>query len=445
MKKACVMTTWMVLVMTVTMAVRGNAEEGWVSLFNGKDFSGWVTPKKDHNWKVVDGVIDYESKGGNLVTEKKFEDYVLQLEWRFKRTAGKPYNAKVFNPDGTQKKDANGKPMTQPVKNADSGIFVRGTGQSQVNLWCWPCGSGQLWSYHRSKDPEIVKGALPKVNADKPVGEWNEMEITMRGEKVKVVLNGKLVIDSRMPGIPEKGPIALQHHGGYNEGKKEWNSASALIQFRNIRIKELSKEDEVNEGGKDVAQTGEWKDLFNGKDLNGFAFSIGRKGTENNGTYTVKDGVVICSGKPSGYMYTRKSYSKYTLTYDWKFKRPDELKTNKKFNSGCLIHIKEKNLLGVWPKSIEVQGMHRQAGLILPIPRNVKCKHTFDDEVRKKVVKPLGEWNTNVIDVNGGEMTITINGSVVSTVSDSELTEGPIGFQSEGAEIHFRNIRILEK
>ncbi len=50
-----------------------------------------------------------------------------------------------------------------------------------------------------------------------------------------------------------------------------------------------------------------------------------------------------------------------------------------------------------------------------------------------------------VIDVDEGNMTISLNGSVVSTVSDCELTEGPIGFQSEGAEIHLRNIKILEK
>ena len=78
------------------------------------------------------------------------------------------------------------------------------------------------------------------MNADKPVGEWNEMEITMKGETVTVVLNGKTVIDqSKMPGIGTKGPIVLQHHGGYNAKNKTWSSASALIQFRNLSIKEM--------------------------------------------------------------------------------------------------------------------------------------------------------------------------------------------------------------
>ena len=215
-------------------------KEKFISLFNGKDLKQWVLPKGEHTWKIVDGIIDYESKGGNLTTKKSFSDYVLKLDWRFKRTAGPPYNAKIFDQDGNQKLDADGKPMTRPIKNADSGIFVRGSGKSQVNLWCWPCGSGQLWAFHKSEDPVLRKGALPKVNADKPVGEWNEMEITMKGETVSIVLNGKTVLDqSKMPGVGASGPIVLQHHGGYNEKNKTWSSASALIQFRNLFIKEL--------------------------------------------------------------------------------------------------------------------------------------------------------------------------------------------------------------
>ncbi len=228
---------------TLTLAEPPQNEPGFVSLFNGKDLSGWKVPEGEHTWKVVDGVIDYQAKGGNLVSEKEFEDYVLRLEWRFKRTAGPAYQAKLFNSDGTQQVGSDGKPMTKPIANADSGIFVRGTAQTQVNLWCWPCGSGQLWAYHRSDDPRIRQGALPSENADRPVGQWNEMEIQMRGNAIKVVLNGKPVIDTQMPGAATKGPIVLQHHGGFNEAKQEWSPASALVQFRNLRIRELSAGD----------------------------------------------------------------------------------------------------------------------------------------------------------------------------------------------------------
>ena len=224
--------TTVTLILTSGLFAAKN-EDGFISLFNGKDFSGWKLPSKEHNWKVIDGVIDYEAKGGNLVTQKSFKDYVFRLDWRFKRTEGPTYNAKLFDAKGNHVGN-------KPVKNADSGIFLRGTGKSQVNLWCWPCGSGQLWAFHGSKDPAIRKGSIPKVNADKPVGKWNEMEITMKGETVSVILNGKTVLDkSNMPGVGREGPIALQHHGGYNAKSKTWSNASALIQFRNLRINEL--------------------------------------------------------------------------------------------------------------------------------------------------------------------------------------------------------------
>lgn len=186
--------------------------------------------------------------------------------------------------------------------------------------------------------------------------------------------------------------------------------------------------------------------LFNGKDLDGWKF-VFKGSTENEGTYTVKDGTIICSGKPSGYLMTPKSYSNFKLTYEWAFKRPENLQADADFkgNSGCLIHINEGPGIGVWPLSLEVQGMNRQAGLILPIPRNVKGEKTYDKAAYAKAIKPVGEWNTFVIDVKGGDLTVTLNGEIVSTVKDCELTQGPIGFQSEGAEVHLRNIVIEER
>ena len=204
------------------------------------------------------------------------------------------------------------------------------------------------------------------------------------------------------------------------------------------RADQLTAQEDAGEG---------WTSLFNGKDLTGWKFCIGEEGVDNDGTFTVEDGILICSGKPSGYMYTEKSYADYTLQFEFAFEKPTGLKNDSEFrgNSGCLIHIGEKSALGVWPRSIEVQGANRQMGLILPIPRNVRCTHTFDKDALAKVVRPVGQFNKMEIEVQGGEMVISINGAVVSTVGDCELTEGPIGFQSEGSETHWKNIRIREK
>jgi hypothetical protein len=107
--------------------------------------------------------------------------------------------------------------------------MLRGHGKAQLNIWCWSIGSGEVWGYRtdKSQPAEVRRGATPLVNADKPPGQWNSFEVTMKGDRVTVKLNDKLVIDNaQLPGIPEEGPIGLQHHGD-------------PIQFRNVYIKRL--------------------------------------------------------------------------------------------------------------------------------------------------------------------------------------------------------------
>ena len=224
-------------------------EEGWTDLFNGRDLSGWRVPEGDNgHWKAVDGVIDYDAQSEaagdkNLWTEAAYGDFVLHIEWRLKETTGE-YPMPTILPDGSYKTDANGEVIKVKRPNADSGVFLRGTPKAQINIWCWPCGSGEIWGYRNDmkQPPEVRAGCVPKVCADKPVGEWNTYVITMRGETVSVVLNGQTVIDNaRLPGVPAEGPIALQHHGGFNRETGTWSPASSLIQFRNIRIKQLPR------------------------------------------------------------------------------------------------------------------------------------------------------------------------------------------------------------
>jgi hypothetical protein len=221
--------------------------DGFVSLFNGKDLTGWVAPEGDNgHWKVLDGVLDYDAlseapgKDKNLWTAKEYKDFTLRIDWRLKQTTGL-YPMPVVLPDGTHKLDANGKEILNPTPNADSGIFLRGVGKAQVNIWCWPIGSGEVYGYRMDKSmpPEVRAGVTPKMNADKPVGEWNTFEITMKGDRLTIILNGKTVIENaQLPNVPASGKLALQHHGG--RGKDgQMNAASSLIQFRNISIKEL--------------------------------------------------------------------------------------------------------------------------------------------------------------------------------------------------------------
>ena len=221
--------------------------EGFEPLFNGTDFSGWRVPEGDGgHWKVVDGVIDYdamsEAEGDkSLWTEEEFGDYVLRIDWRLKTVEvytnpGVP----IILADGTHKRDSKGNEIRMAVPDSDSGILPRGHGKGQANIWNWPTGSGEVYGYRMDENmpPEVRAAAVPRLNADNDIGEWNTFEITVRGQHMSVVLNDQLVIDEiHLMEIPERGPIGLQHHGHMENGK--WMSPPSLVQFRNIFIKRL--------------------------------------------------------------------------------------------------------------------------------------------------------------------------------------------------------------
>jgi len=204
--------------------------EGFVPLFNGKDLSGWKKEAAhEGHWVVRDGFVRYDAKGPDLWTEKSYTNFILKADWRF---PGPPVekDAPVILPDGS----VSGR--TEKVMDAgDSGIFLRGAQKSQVNLWCWPIGSGEIYGYRTDGNlsPDVRAAATPKLRADKPPGEWNHVVITIKGEILTVVLNEKTVIDqARLPGVPAKGPIGLQHPG-------KPLTPDMPVDFANFLLKEL--------------------------------------------------------------------------------------------------------------------------------------------------------------------------------------------------------------
>jgi 3-keto-disaccharide hydrolase len=219
---------------------------GFVALFNGRDLTGWTLPKGDGgHWKVKGGVIDYdaesEAKGDKaLWTEKEYGDFVLQVDWRIKEAPFINKSIPYILPDGTHAKDIHGKEIRIPLPDADSGVFLRGDGFYQANIWCWPIGSGEIFSIRTDpKSPPALKAAAtPITQADKPVGEWNHFEITVKAKTVTISLNGKTVIPgATIPSIPDRGRLAFQHHGNKKGGV--WVGPPSLVQFKNVYIKEI--------------------------------------------------------------------------------------------------------------------------------------------------------------------------------------------------------------
>jgi Domain of Unknown Function (DUF1080) len=235
-----------VMSFVVVLSRHGGAASDFLPLFNGRDLTGWKIPAGDNgHWRVVDGVIDYDAESEaagekSLWTERSFRDFVLRLDWRLKATPYVNPSVPIIRFDGTHKKDADGREIRIAVPDADSGIYLRGTSKAQVNIWCWPIGSGEVYGYRtdRSMPAHVRAGVTPKRNADHDIGEWNTFEITMRNDRLTVVLNGEQVISqAELPGVPPRGAIALQHHGEKKNGV--WIAPPSLVQFRNISIKEL--------------------------------------------------------------------------------------------------------------------------------------------------------------------------------------------------------------
>ena len=208
----------------------GVMADGFTRLFNGQNLDGWKHGDSKE-WTVSNGILKHSGKPGepsDLWTEKEYTNCTVVFDWRWSGS-GPLMKRPLIQPDGTVKTGADGKPEEVEIEELDSGIYLRGNILSQVNLWNWPVGSGEVYGYRTNPkmSPEVRAGVTPKARADRPVGEWNRTLITLKGDRLTVAMNGRVVIDNaQLPDVPAKGAIGLQHHG-------------SAIDFANLWIKEL--------------------------------------------------------------------------------------------------------------------------------------------------------------------------------------------------------------
>ncbi len=243
------------LALLVGFASLGPADpKGERTLFNGADLSHWIVPEGDNgHWKVIDGVIDYDARSEatgnkNLVSKESFADFVLTLEWRIKET---PYTnpcVPYVLPDGTHARDVKGKEIQLALPDSDSGVYLRDpSGKSQVNIWCWPIGSGEVYGYRMdsSMPPEVRAGVTPSHPEDKPVGVWNRFEITLKRDRLTVVLNGVVVIeDARLtPASPKEArsscSITADTETASTSGPRAWSSSGTSASDRSERSRRI--------------------------------------------------------------------------------------------------------------------------------------------------------------------------------------------------------------
>jgi hypothetical protein len=197
-----------------------------------------------------------------------------------------------------------------------------------------------------------------------------------------------------------------------------------------------------------------WKDLFNGRDLAGWV-NVNCAAD----TWSVRDGMIVCSGKPIGVMRTEKMYENFVLHIEWKHLEAGG-------NSGCFAWAGAVPKEGSpFPKGLEIQmleldwpnlnrekdGRPRDIGYVSGelfgvggnkvVPDNPRGERSKSFELR---CKGKGEWNVYDVVAVDGVVKLSINGKFVNGISKATQRKGYLHLESEGSEIHFRNIRILE-
>lgn len=411
------------------------AQGGYVSMFNGKDYSGWkglvenpITRAKmssvelekkqvaadeamRRDWKIRDGMIVFEGKGyDNICTAREYGDFEMYIDW-------------MLYAEGTE---------------ADGGIYLRGT--PQVQMWDTSrrnvgaqVGSGGL--YNNSVNP-----SKPSEVADNTLGRWNTFYIKMAGERVTVVLNGRTVVDNvilenfwdRKTPIFPVGQIELQAHG-------------TRVAYRNMFINELERPEPYELSAEEEKEG--FRVLFDGTTMNDW--------TGNKQDYVTQDGTITLypSNGHGGNLYTKDEFADFVFRFDFRL-TPGA-------NNGLGIRTPMEGDAAY--VGMELQILDDTAPIYAML-----APYQYHGSVYgvipaiKGALKPMGEWNSQEVRIKGYDIKITLNGVVIvdgnlaqasnngTATKDGQKhpgllnTKGHIGFLGHGSEVSFRNIRIKE-
>lgn len=201
------------------------------------------------------------------------------------------------------------------------------------------------------------------------------------------------------------------------------------------------------------------KNLFDGKDLKGWHIDVPQLDGNPRGRnpFIVRNGMLVSLGEPQGHIITDSSYGNYRLEVEYRF-------PGKPGNSGVLVHASTpRALYKMFPKSIEVQMESGNAGDFWCILEDIRVPDmerrrgpratwgTTEDKARRIVnltdnsEKPVGQWNTMVIEAIGRSIKVWVNGDLVNDGSDATADHGQIALQSEGSEVEFRKVALTQK
>lgn len=406
---------------------------GYVSLFNGRDLSGWkglvldpikrsklsaselaaAQVKADEEmrqgWVAKDGVLTFTGKGNNIATIKQYGDFEMLVDWKLDK-------------DG---------------KDGDAGVYLRGT--PQVQIWDISrtnvgaeVGSGGLYNNQKNE-------SKPMKVADNPLGDWNTMKIKMVGEKVTVHLNGELVVDN----------VTLENYWDRNQSifpveQIELQAHGTLVYYRDIFLKELPRK-EIFQLSDQEKKDG-FKVLFDGTNLDSWQGNTTSYVISDEGTlaiYPTKD-----SG---GNLYTKQEFGDFVYRF--------EFRLTPGANNG--IGIRSPLTGDAAYVGMEIQILDNDADMYKDLAVYQYHGSVYGVMAAKRgALKPMGEWNQEEIYIKGNDIRVTLNGTVIleGNLSDAakngtldkqnhpglQRTSGHIAFLGHGSEVHFKNIRIKE-
>lgn len=202
----------------------------------------------------------------------------------------------------------------------------------------------------------------------------------------------------------------------------------------------------------------EARSLFNGKDLQGWHADVPEMDTNKLATspFVVRNGMLVSLASTEGHLITDESYQDYELVVEYRY-------PSKPGNCGVLVHASTpRALYGMFPKSLEVQMEHGNAGDFWCIAEDITVPNmeqrrgpksewgTVDGKQRRIVnltdnsEKPLGEWNTMTIECMKDEIKVWVNGVLVNHGTNCTARKGQIALQAEGSEVEFRKIELTQ-
>jgi hypothetical protein len=414
----------MLLVSACTTASK-NPEEGFVQLFDGKSLNGWVLKgKKGEGFGVKDGVI-YCARGGggNLLTEKEYADFILRFDFK-------------VEPQGN-----NGLAIRTPLEGnpAYLGMELQILDENTTKY-------GKL-------RPEQMHGSVydvipAKTGALKPAGEWNSQEVQCIGRKVRVTVNNQVILDADLNSVTNLETLA-KHPGLLKErGHLGFMGHDDYVEFKNIRIKDLSRPAQVGSPlhRSNVAPEG-FTSLFNGRDLTGWKGLVAdpvkrakMSPAELNAAQTkadalaqqnwkVESGSLVYRGKGFDNLVTTRDYRNFELLADWKIET--------KGDSG--IYLRGSPQVQIWDDPIGSGGLFNNE-------KNPSKPTSREDRF-------VGEWNRFRILLAGDKVTVFLNDKlVVNGVTMENFWDrtkplypfGPIELQAHETPVYFRNIYVRE-